>query len=64
MFRQDRKPLQNGLRRLSGRLVQLVDQRSGYQVQAGRKITRAVRVLRKESRQRPRLQLRRIQARG
>ena len=64
MFRQDRKPLQNGLRRLSGRLVQLVDQQSGYQVQAGRKITQAVRVLRKESRQRPRLQLRRIQARG
>ena len=57
MFRQHRKPLQDDLRRLSGRLVQLVDQQLGYQVQAGHKITQAVRVMRYENWQRPRLQL-------
>ena len=63
MFRQESKPLQDGIRRLSGRLVQLVDHQLGYQVQAGYKITEAVRVMRNENRQRARLQLRRIQAR-
>jgi hypothetical protein len=42
MFGQDRKPLQDGLRRLSGRLVQLAGQQPGYQVQAGCPVRRSL----------------------
>jgi hypothetical protein len=55
VLRQDRKSLQDGWRRLSGRVVQLVDEQLGYQVQACHKITQPVRVIRDENRQRPRL---------
>jgi hypothetical protein len=47
MFGKDGKPLQYGFRPLPGRLMQLVDQQLGYHVQAGHKITQAVRVIRK-----------------
>ena len=44
VLRQDRQPLQDGGRRLSRRLMQLVQQQYGDHVQAGHEVTQAVRV--------------------
>ena len=61
-FRQERKPLQGGFRRLSRRLAQLAQQQLGDHVQAGHEVAHAVRVVRSERLYCPRFERGRVQA--
>lgn len=58
MLREDGEPLQDGFRRLAGRLMQLPDHELRYEVQADHKIPQAISVRRDKHGQRPCLQLR------